>query len=180
MLRFLVVMASLLASALPALAIDMPARAPGLWEMEITPDLAGHDLPQPPPQTARQCIDPTVDQALWRRDLGAEMVDQKLCRGNIAERGGTFTADLSCSMAGMSATMQMVISGDFKRAYTMDLTTMFQTEGAASAAPPGRIHVTMAYKYIGPCEADQRPGDFIRHDGTKIHLFGDPKPSDKH
>ena len=107
------------------------------------------------------------------------MVEQKLCRGNIGSRNGTMTADLSCSLPQMSLTMQMVISGDFKRAYTMELTTTFQGEGAASAASPGRIHVTMAYKYIGPCEADQRPGDFIRHDGTKLHLFGDRKPPDQ-
>jgi hypothetical protein len=178
MLRSLVVVAGILASALPALALDLPARTPGLWEMEITPDLQGLNVPPPPRETARLCIDATVDQLLWRRDLGGEMVDQNLCRGTIGSRNGTFTADFSCSLPQMSMTMQMVISGDFNRAYTMELTSMFQGEGAASAAA-GRIHATMAYRYIGPCEADQRPGDFIRHDGTKMHLFGDSTPPDK-
>jgi hypothetical protein len=178
MLRSVVLVAGFLTSALPALALDLPARTPGLWEMEITPDLEGLNVPPPPPQTARLCIDATVDQQLWRRDLGGEMIDPNLCRGNIGSRNGTITADFSCSMPQMSMTVQMVINGDFKSAYTMELTSMFQGEGAASAAA-GRIHATMAYRYIGPCEADQRPGDFIRHDGTKMHLFGDRKPPAK-
>ena len=39
MLRSVVVVAGVLTSALPALALDLPARTPGLWEMQITPDL---------------------------------------------------------------------------------------------------------------------------------------------
>jgi hypothetical protein len=75
-----------------------------------------------------------------------------------------------------SLTVRMVISGDLKRFYTMDLTS---TQGPIRGVAPPPVHVTTAYKYIGPCEADQRPGDFITGDGRKIHLFGDPKPHDQ-
>jgi len=75
-----------------------------------------------------------------------------------------------------SLTVRLVISGDLKRFYTMDLTS---TQGPIRGVAPPPVHVTTAYKYIGPCEADQRPGDFITGDGRKIHLFGDPKPHDQ-
>jgi hypothetical protein len=61
----------------------------------------------------------------------------------------------------------------------MDLTATHQGEGPLRGVAPGRTHVTIAYKYIGPCEADQRPGDFITSDGRKIHLFGDPRPPNR-
>lgn len=174
MLRFIVCIATFLTSAPPALALDFPARTPGLWELEITPDLAGYNLPPQRTETRRprQCIDATVDKLFWQRDLGGEMVEQKLCRGNISSRDGTITADFFCSF-GESINVHMVISGDFKRAYTMDLTST-QSPIRGVARPP--LHVTTSYKYIGPCEADQRPGDFITPEGTKVHLFGDPKP----
>lgn len=178
MLRFLVFVAALLTSAPPALALDFPARTPGLWELEITPDVAGYILPPQRAETRkpRQCIDATVDQLLWQRDLGGEMVDLKLCRANIGNSNGTITADLSCDLDVTSFTAHMVISGDFTSAYTMDLTS---TQAPIRGAALPQLHVTISYKYVGPCEADQQPGDFITPEGTKMHLFGGSKPLDQ-
>jgi hypothetical protein len=175
MLRFVVLTLGFLTFALPVRALDFPARTPGLWELEFTPDLAGHDLPPQRPLTARQCIDATVDQLLWRRDFGGEPDDLKICRSNISSSNSAITADFVCSFAEMSSTMtmHMVISGDFNSAYTMEITSTFR--GVA----PGGFHLTIAYKYIGPCEADQRPGDFITGDGQKGNILGDRKPLDK-
>ena len=108
----------------PALAVDLPARTPGLWALEITPDLAGYNLPPQRPQSARQCIDATVDQLFWRRDLGGELVERNLCRANVSSSSnGTITADFFCSVSETSLTIRMVISGDLKRSYTTDLTS---------------------------------------------------------
>jgi len=173
MLRLLVFIAAVLTSIPPALALDLPARTPGLWELEFTPDLAGYDLPPQPRRTARQCIDPTVDELFWRRDLDGGMVERKLCSANVSTADGTITADLSCELGGLNMKTRMVFSGDFKRAYTMDLTS---SQAPIRGVTPAPIHVITTYKHIGACEADQRPGDFITEDGRKIRLFGDAKP----
>src|SRR5262249_20239371 len=91
MLRVLLFIAAFLTSAPLTLALDLPARTPGLWEVEITPDLGGYK-PQRR-QTARQCIDAVVDELFWRRELGWEMVEHKLCRANVSSSNGTITAD---------------------------------------------------------------------------------------
>jgi hypothetical protein len=167
MLRLLVGVAGFLASVSCAQAVDYPARTPGLWQLEITPDLSGFNLPPLPPKTAKQCIDATVDQLFWQRDLG-QRADPRLCRPNVTSSNGTITAEYSCSVADTSFTMRMVTSGDYKRSYTTDITS---TQAPIRGVTPPPIHVTTTYKYIGPCEADQRPGDFITAEGTKIHLL---------
>jgi len=103
------------------------------------------------------------------------MVERNFCRPNVSSSNGTITAEFFCSVGETSLTIRMVISGDFNRSYMTDLTS---TQGPIRGVAPPPIHVTTAYKYIGPCEADQRPGDFITGDGRKIHLFDDPKPHD--
>jgi hypothetical protein len=163
MLRFLVFLLGFLTPAPLALALDMPARSPGLWAVEFTADLGGN-YPQRRRETAKRCIDATVDQLFWRQDLGEE---RKLCRTDVSSSSnGTITADVFCS--GNRAASHVVIRGDFKSAYTMEITEA-----------QGRHHVTIAHKHIGPCEADQRPGDIITSDGTKLRVFGDPKPPDR-
>jgi hypothetical protein len=172
MLRLLVFIAVVLTSA-PALALDLPARTAGLWEVEITHDPAGYGLPPRRSTIARQCLDGTVDELFWRRDLEWELVEGKTCSGTISRANGTITADLFCNVRGTDMKARMIFSGDFKRAYTKDATASLAPIGGVTPAP---IHVITKHKYIGACEADQRPGDFITEDGSKIHLFGGPKP----
>jgi hypothetical protein len=117
----------------------------------------------------RLCIDAAVDQMLWRHDLG----DGKLCPMDVGSSGGSITVDYSCRVFESTVTTRVVISGDFKRAYTWDVTSSF---GAIGGVIPPPDHYIIAYKYIGPCEADQRPGDMITSDGTKMPLVRDPKP----
>jgi hypothetical protein len=173
MLRFITLIIAFLTSVPPVLALDLPARRSGLWELTITPSLTG--------EPARQCMDATVDQLFWRRDLGDEMVEHKLCRANVSNSDGAITADLACSFGKInnteiSNTTHLVFSGDFESAYTMEVTTT-QAPINGLALPP--LHLTTAYKYIGPCEADQQPGDFITTQGKKIQLFGDPAPANR-
>jgi hypothetical protein len=66
----------------------------------------------------------------------------------------------------------VVISGDFKRAFTWDITSSFVVPGRVA---PLTDRYVIAYKYIGPCEADQRPGDMIMSDGMRMPVVRDPK-----
>lgn len=158
-----------------ALALDLPARRPGLWEVEIALGTGVANLSPQRAVAGRQCMDATVDQLFWRRDLGTDGL--RICQSNVANRNGTITADLSCNIGPMTMAMHSVISGDYNSAYTIEITmTKTPTNGAAS--PP--VHVTNTYRYIGPCAADQRPGDFITTSGRTLHLFGDRKPADRH
>jgi hypothetical protein len=57
-----------------------------------------------------------------------------------------------------------VITGNFDSAYTMTITSH---DDFASA---GRT-MTLSAKWLGPCPADQKPGDMIMADGRKINIL---------
>src|SRR5581483_11758382 len=144
-MRAAVLTATFVASTLPALALDLPARTPGLWVMEIAPppELAAYNLPPPNLPATKQCIDAGVDQRLWQRDLGGERDAARICQAaNISISNGTITSEVSCNMGPISVQTRMVVSGDFTRAYTMRLTSRYQPEGPqAQRVPPGGFEV---------------------------------------
>jgi hypothetical protein len=46
---------------------------------------------------------------------------------------------------------------------------------ARPAAPPAETHMTIEAKYLGPCEAGQKPGDIIMSNGMKMNVQNMPK-----
>ena len=185
MLRVPIFIAGLLASMSAALADGFHARTPGLWEFEATavaPEPADGNLPPPRSRIAYQCIDATVDQSFWLRDLDGEAFGEVPCAApHTSDSAGTITSELSCSVGdNMTMTTQTVASGDFTRAYTLTRTVTYRTEGPqADDATLSRYQVKVTYKYVGACRPDQRPGDFITAAGNTIHLFGGSSPVDQ-
>ncbi len=59
----------------------------------------------------------------------------------------------------------MVITGSFDSAVTMTATTQ------SEALPGGRMIITAAMRRLGPCAADQKPGDMILGNGVKVNIL---------
>jgi hypothetical protein len=75
----------------------------------------------------------------------------------------TTTIDAVCTIAGKTRTSHIVVTGSFDSAYTLTVTS--QAEGQP-AGPPA----TLSAKWLGPCAADQKPGDMIMPNGMKMNI----------
>jgi Protein of unknown function (DUF3617) len=163
--------------AMPALAAEMPARKAGLWEIATS---AGNRM------AIRQCIDAATDQMMQSRagtgpapGTGPGAGTPPCSKRDVQKTGDTVTIDSTCTVAGRTVNTHAVVTGSFDSAYTMTVTS--QGDGI----PAGAGTMTMSAKWLGPCAADQRPGDMIMPNGMKINILdlqkrglpGAPPPS---
>jgi hypothetical protein len=142
-----------LAGAVPMLAAEMPARKAGLWEIRMNGA----------PMAIQQCIDAATDQMMMS---GAGMLAQTACSKRDVERSGaTMTIDSVCTYKDKTATSHAVVTGSFDSAYEMTVTS------EADGLPGGKMTMTLAAKWLGPCAADQKPGDMIMGGGIKLNIL---------
>jgi hypothetical protein len=147
----------LIFSAVSASASDFPARKAGLWEITI----AGAR-----PVKVRQCSDAASDEAMAQTSLG---LPGDCAKHDVDKSGNTITMVSVCTSAGKTMISHMVITGSLDSEYTMTITS--QAQKASSVAPP----MTLYAKWLGPCAADQKPGDVIMPNGTKFNMLGPSK-----
>jgi hypothetical protein len=147
-----------LASVLPALGAELPSRKAGLWEVRTSfENRNGAGL------TVRQCIDASTDQMM---QSSAGPLAQAACsRRDIQKSGDTVTINSTCTLAAKAATSHAVITGSFDNAYTMTVTSQ------SDALPGGMMAMTVVAKWLGPCAADQKPGDLIMGNGAKMNIL---------
>jgi hypothetical protein len=143
----------LVIGAVPAVAAELPSRKAGLWE--ITTDAGSQAM------KIQQCIDAATDHAMQARGGAAPQGD--CSKRDVQKSGNTTTIDSVCTFGGKTRTSHIVITGSFDSEYSMTVTG--QTEGQ----PAGRT-VTLSAKWLGPCAADQRPGDMIMPNGMKMNI----------
>jgi hypothetical protein len=145
---FLVIAATV--ASMPARADEQPHRRAGLWEVTRT----GVDVNNPA-RTTRVCIDPGTEATL--RDIGASFALSTCSSTDIHSSQSMVTADAICELGGSHATSHTVITFAGDMAYSQVSTTQLD--------PPlyGRSEVTTAVegKWLGPCDADMRPGDMF-------------------
>jgi Protein of unknown function (DUF3617) len=147
-----------MAGALPALAAELPSRKAGLWEVKTSIENRSG-----PGITIQQCIDASTDQMM---QSSAGPLAQAACsRRDVQKSGNTVTIDSTCTFAGKTATSHAVITGSFDSAYTMTVTSQ------SDALPGGKMTMTMTAKWLGPCAADQKPGDMILGNGVKMNIL---------
>ncbi len=163
--RPIVLMAGLLAFATPALALDMPARKAGLWEIKT--EFIGRNLPA---RSMRECIDAATDKLMSSNFSGP---GQEACsKRDVQNTGGTITVDSVCKFGEATTTSHAVVSGDFNSAYTVEVTSTREggrpLPGVAAGAA---THMKMAATWIGPCAAGQRPGDMIMSNGMTMNIL---------
>jgi len=143
-----------LIGALPAPADELPSRKPGLWEVEMS-------IGSRAAQTMRQCIDAATDR-MMQSGAGPGATCSKR---DVQRSGNSITIDSACTIGGKATTTHSVITGSFDSAYTMTVTPQ------GDSAPGGKTTITMAAKWLGPCAADQKPGDMIMANGVKTNVL---------
>ena len=153
----------------PALALDMPARKAGLWEIKM--NFVGRNLPA---QVVRHCIDQATDKLMNAQYGGAA---QGACsKQDMKNSGGTITIDSVCKFGDATTTSHAVITGSFDSAYTMKITSTREGGRALPGMAPGaETHMSIEAKHLGPCEAGQRPGDMMMSNGVKVNILDLPK-----
>ncbi|MDI7776282.1 DUF3617 family protein [Asticcacaulis sp. EMRT-3] len=138
----------------------LPPHQPGLWETTLT-ETGSAD----PPQKLQICIDVRTDRHLGvlGNDLSGDSCSQK---GYRPQGDGSLGFLAECSAApGVVTEYSGSIDGDYTKDYTMKV--RLQTTG------PNLNRVAnydIVSRRIGPCAADQKPGDLIS-DGVKVNLF---------
>ena len=144
--------------ATPALADELPSRKPGLWEVKMS--IENRNAPA---QVIRQCIDATTDQMM---QSSAGPYSLAACpKRDVQSSVDSTTIDSTCTVGGKTATVHTVVTGSFDSAYTMTATSLSED------LPGGKMIMTMEGKWLGPCAADQKPGDMIMSNGRTINLL---------
>jgi hypothetical protein len=154
-----------LLSASPALALDLPTRKAGLWELKMV--FEGRGLPA---QVMQQCTDAATDTLMTANFGGPGQED--CSKKDVRNSGNTITIDSVCKFGASTTTSHAVISGDFNSAYAVQLASKPQGgPPMPGAAPGGETQMTIAAKWIGPCAAGQKPGDMILANGMKMNVL---------
>jgi hypothetical protein len=156
--RFGVASILVLIGVVPALAAELPTRKAGLWEVKM--NIGNGSVPA---QTIQQCIDAATDQMM--QSSAGPMSQQACSKRDIQKSATGVTIDSVCTVGGKTATAHSVVTGSFDSAYTMTVTS--QSEGM----PGGGMTMTMSAKWLGPCAADQKPGDMIMGNGMKMNIL---------
>jgi hypothetical protein len=158
------ILSTLLAFGLAGLATagagaEYPPRKPGLWEMKMS-QADGKSAPM----VSHQCIDAKTDQAM--RELGQGAGQSTCSKQDMRKDGDKIVVDSVCKIGGSTATSHMVMTGDFGNAYRME------TKSTYSPPLAGRAEgsAIMETKWVGPCKADQKPGDMIMANGMKMNI----------
>jgi Protein of unknown function (DUF3617) len=137
-------------------AAELPARKPGLWEIQRSLGNRGA-------QTIQQCIDAATDQMLQEN---AGPFAQGACgKRDVQRSADRVTIDSTCTIAGKTSTSHAVITGSFESAYSMTVTAQ------GEALPGGKTTISLEAKWLGPCQAGQRAGDVIMPGGIKVNIL---------
>lgn len=143
-------------SAASAAAADFPVRKAGLWEITIA---GGRSI------KIRQCSDAASDEAMAQAGIG---FPGDCAKHDVHESGGTITIDSVCKSAGKTAASHIVITGSLESQYTMTMTSQAPGKSVGQS-------MTLYAKWLGPCGVNQKPGDVIMPNGTKINLLSASK-----
>lgn len=146
--------------ATDALAVELPVRKAGLWEMKMV--RTGGSMPE---MTMQHCTDATTDKQMSTSfSPGKETCSKQ----DIQKTATGYASDSVCSVAGMTITSHADIVGDFNSAYTVKSTS--HSEGTPSGVPRDST-TTIEAKWLGACKADQKPGDIVMPGGMKMNIL---------
>jgi hypothetical protein len=152
--------AALLLCVAPALAVEMPTRKAGLWEMKMV--RTGTPMPE---MTMQHCTDQTTDKEM---STTFSPMSKEICSKNDIQKTATgYVTDSVCTANGMSMTSHSETSGDFNSAYTVKVTS--HSQGGPSGSQRDST-MTLEAKWLGACKADQKPGDIVMPGGFKMNV----------
>jgi hypothetical protein len=143
-----------------AVAVELPVRKAGLWEMKML--RTGGPVPE---MTMQHCTDETTDKAM---SSSFSPASKELCpKNDILKTATGYVSDSVCNVAGVTMTSHSEITGDFNSAYTVKTTSQRQ------GGPPGMPRdstTTIEAKWLGACKADQKPGDIMMPGGARMNI----------
>jgi hypothetical protein len=148
--------------AASAVALELPPRKAGLWDIRMT-----FDAPGIAPQAMQQCVDAATDKLM--NNLGADAPPDMCPRQDVNKAGDTIVVDTLCRVDDVTIASHGVITGNFDSAYTAKVTSR-RTGGPREAGPGSTTRVTIEARWTGPCKADHRPGDIIMPNGMKTNI----------
>ena len=146
--------------AVDALAVELPVRKAGLWEMKMA--RTGGSVQD---VTMQHCTDASTDKQMSTSfSPGKETCSKQ----DIQKTAAGYVSDSVCSVAGMTITSHAEITGDFNSAYTVKSTS--HSEGALTGKTADST-TTIEAKWVGACKADQKPGDIVMPGGMKMNVL---------
>jgi Protein of unknown function (DUF3617) len=150
-----------------SLALDLPKRKSGLWEMTMVGDQTNGQ-----PQTVTTCVEKKTDTG-FTSSFGDKL--PKNCKEPVVKKSaGTFIITSFCKFTDSNVTTTAVLSGDMNSAYKIERTSNYN--------PPNKgkkeSKQTITAKWLSACKADQRPGDMIMPDGSKVNIIDIQKMQD--
>lgn len=164
MRRLAIVTVTILAAA-PALALDMPTRKAGLWELKMV--FEGRNLPA---QVMKHCTDAATDK-LMNMNFGGSN-EQNCSKQDMMNSGGSIVVDSVCTFGGATITSHAVVTGSFDSAYKVDVTsTRSGGPPMPGVAPGAQTHMTIDAKWLGACAAGQKPGDVMMANGMSMNVL---------
>jgi len=141
----------------------LPARTPGLWEMQVSEEGSADAA-----QVLQICIDALTDQKLGilGTDLSADACQKK----TFSPQGeGSWNVLAECAMgSGVVTEYSGSIVGDYTKSYAMKVRS--QTTGGALPQMNRVTNYVVNAKRLGACASGQSPGDVV-NEGVKMNLF---------
>ena len=139
-------------------ALDLPKRKSGLWEMTMIGDQTNGQ-----PQTVTTCVEQKTDTGLTSSFGGK--IPKNCKQPTLKKSAGSFIITSACKFTDSNVTTVAILSGDTNSAYKIDRTSTY--------TPPNKgrkeSKQSITAKWLSACKADQRPGDMIMPDGSKIN-----------
>src|ERR1700754_414961 len=99
-------------SAHGALAVELPTRKAGLWEMKVVK--TGSSIPD---MTMQHCTDETTDKDM--NNMVSPMAKQMCAKQDIKKTAAGYVSDSVCNVGTTSITSHTEIVGDFNSGYTV-------------------------------------------------------------
>jgi len=166
--RILAIVACGFVVATAASAAEMPTRKAGLWDLKMV--FEGRAAMT---QSMQHCVDATTDK-LMNSNFGG-MSKEACPKQDFKTAGNTITVDSICKFGEATTTSHATIVGSFDSAYTVHVTSTRNGGPAIPGMAPGQAsNMTIEAKWVGPCKADQKPGDIIMANGFKMNVLSMP------
>ena len=148
----------------PCFAQDLPKRKSGLWEIR-TSSLGSAKAPAAAQgANVQMCIDEKTDNAVQQQAMG--MAKQSCSKQEMKRTGNQIVVDSVCKFGETTATTHSVFTGSFDSSYKVETHSTYEPPMMGMKEGSAVIEA----RYLGPCKADQRPGDMILGNGMKINM----------
>ena len=149
--------------AAPALAEDLPKRKSGLWAIKTSSPNVKDEA-----RRIELCVDQKADDMTGQAAASAKKMCSKM---DMQRESGRLAIDSVCKLAGTTATTHSVITGNFDSSYRVETSSTYDPPLSGMT----QSSATIDARWLGPCKADQRPGDMILGNGTKINIHDTAK-----